>query len=142
MCIAKIQISLEILCISRVFLIQQYILYYRIFLSIRTNRPGRLKRVYTAILPTVYIQELRFLHSARHTLLVSISTKFHEDTRILDSFKVIERTRFCHRNGFKIQRQIKLKKYKSKSYSFCTLHFHPVSVTISTKFHEDILNVF
>ena len=46
----------------------------------------------------LYIQELWFLHSARHPMLVNISMKFHED--ISTSLKVIERTQFCHRNCY------------------------------------------
>ena len=46
----------------------------------------------------IHIQELRFLCSARCPMLVNIYMKFHED--ILNGFKVIERTRFCHRNCY------------------------------------------
>ena len=45
----------------------------------------------------LYIQELWFLHSACHPMLVNISMKFHED--ILNDWKDIERTHVCHRNG-------------------------------------------
>ena len=38
----------------------------------------------------LYIQELWFLHSAGHPMLVNISMKFYEDT--LNGLKVIERT--------------------------------------------------
>ena len=44
-------------------------------------------------LTKVSIQELWFLHSAHHLMLVNICMKFHEAT--LNSFKVTERTRFC-----------------------------------------------
>ena len=44
----------------------------------------------------VHNQELLSLCSARRPVLVNISIKFHKD--ILNGFKVIERTRFCHRN--------------------------------------------
>ena len=46
----------------------------------------------------LYTQELWFLHSACHPMLVNISMKFHED--ILNGVKVIERTQFCHRNCY------------------------------------------
>ena len=46
----------------------------------------------------VYIQELCFLHFACYPLLVNNSVKFHEG--ILDGFKVIVRTQFCHRNYY------------------------------------------
>ena len=49
----------------------------------------------------VVIEELWFLHSACCLMLVSICMKFHED--ILNSFKVIERTRFCHRTNYKLR---------------------------------------
>ena len=46
--------------------------------------------------------------------------KFHED--ILNGFKVIERTLFCHRTAYyKFQRD-ELKKYIVNSYGSCTLH--------------------
>ena len=38
----------------------------------------------------LYIQELWFLHSAGHPMLVNVSMKFHED--ILNGFQVTERT--------------------------------------------------
>ena len=46
----------------------------------------------------LYIQELWFLHSAGHAMLVNISMKFHED--ILNGLKVIEWIHFCHRNCY------------------------------------------
>ena len=42
----------------------------------------------------IHIQELWFLHSACHLLVLNICMKFYE--YILNSFKVIEQTRFCH----------------------------------------------
>ena len=45
------------------------------------------------ILQIIHIQELWILHSACNLLVRNIYMKFHED--ILNSFKVIERTRFC-----------------------------------------------
>ena len=41
----------------------------------------------------IHIQELRFLYSACHLLVLNICMKFYE--YILNSSKVIERTRFC-----------------------------------------------
>ena len=46
----------------------------------------------------IHIQELLFLHSASRPMLINICTKFHED--ILNGFKDIERTCFCHRNCY------------------------------------------
>ena len=44
----------------------------------------------------VHNQELLSLSSACRPVLINISIKFHKD--ILNGFKVIERTQFCHRN--------------------------------------------
>ena len=41
----------------------------------------------------IHIQELWFLHSACHLLVLNICMKFYE--YILNSFKIIERTRLC-----------------------------------------------
>ena len=41
----------------------------------------------------INIQELWFLHFARHRLVLNMCMKFYE--YILNSFKIIERTRFC-----------------------------------------------
>ena len=69
----------------------------------------------------VSLQELWFLHSALHLMLVNICMKFHEDT--LNGFKVTERMRFCLRNCY-LQSP---KGYNSKSIktrvmvlAFCT----------------------
>ena len=43
----------------------------------------------------VYMQELWFLHSAHHLMLIDIYMKFREDS--LNGFQVIERTQFCDR---------------------------------------------
>ena len=45
---------------------------------------------------SVHNQELLSLKSACRPVLVNISIKFHKD--ILNGFKVIQRTRFYHRN--------------------------------------------
>ena len=88
----------------------------------------------------LYIQELWFLHSAGHPVLINIPMKFHED--ILNGLKVIERTQFCHRNC-NIQ--------SSKRHSFKNIYPRVMFlrslrclmlVNISMKFHEDILNGF
>ena len=61
---------------------------------------------------------------------------------ILSRFKVIERTRFCHRN-WNLQSS---KGNNSKLYNQELWFFHsvcnPMLVNISMKFHEDILNGF
>ena len=41
------------------------------------------------------MQELWFLRSARHLMLIDIHMKFREES--LNGFQVIERTRFCDR---------------------------------------------
>ena len=46
----------------------------------------------------IHIQELWFLRSACHLMLVNICMKFHEG--ILNGFKVTEWTRFCLRNCY------------------------------------------
>ena len=53
----------------------------------------------------IHIQELWFLHSACHLLVLNICMKFYE--YILNSFKVIERTRFCQETF-----RLLLKKFK------------------------------
>ena len=55
-------------------------------------------KVKRGITKKIHKQELWFLHSACRLLVFNICMKFHED--ILKSFKVIERTRFCHRNCY------------------------------------------
>ena len=59
------------------------------------------------------------MHSARRHMVLDICMTYHEDT--LKGFKVIERTRFCHRN--------------------CYLQ-SSVLVNIYMKFHVDIFNGF
>ena len=66
------------------------------------------------------MQELPFLHSAHHQMLVYISMKFHDAS--LYGFKVIERTQWRQdvvRD--KVKREI-TQKYNGKSYCSCTLH--------------------
>ena len=48
--------------------------------------------------PKLYIQELWFLYSACHPMLINISMKFHKD--ILNGLKVIERTQICQINCY------------------------------------------
>ena len=62
--------------------------------------------------------------------------KFHED--ILNGYKGIERTRFCHRNCY-LQRGITEKIYIQELW-FLHSACHPMLVNIYVKFHEDILN--
>ena len=73
-------------------------------------------------------------------MLVNISMKFHEV--ILNGFKIIERTRFCHRNCY-LQSS---KGHNSKIYIqglwFLLSAHRPMLVNISMKFHKDILNGF
>ena len=53
-------------------------------------------KVQRGITKKIHKHELWFFHSARCHIVFNICMKFHED--ILKGFKVIERTRFCHRN--------------------------------------------
>ena len=71
-------------------------------------------------------------------MLVIISMNFHDD--ILNGFKVIERTRFCHRNCY-LQSS---KGHNSKRIypTVMVLALCTSSVNIYMKFHEDILNGF
>ena len=50
-------------------------------------------KLQTDVTKKIHIQELWFLPSACHLLLLNICMKFYE--YILNSSKVIERTRFC-----------------------------------------------
>ena len=88
----------------------------------------------------LYIQELWFLHSACHPMLVNISMKFHED--ILNGLKVIERAQFCHRNCY-LQSS---KGHNSKIYiqELWVLRSarRLMLVNISVKFYDDTLNGF
>ena len=52
-------------------------------------------KVPKAVTQKVYSQELWFLCSAHHLMLFDIYLKFHEDS--LNSYQVIEWTRFCDR---------------------------------------------
>ena len=66
--------------------------------------------------------------------------KFYED--ILNGFKVIERTRFCHRNCYlqslcPITQKIHIQELRFLRAARC-----PKLVNISMRFHEDILNGF
>ena len=79
------------------------------------------------------MQELWFLHSATHQILIDIYMKFCEDS--LKGFQVIEWTQFCD----KVPRGI-TKKYKCKSYGSCALHINWIDIYM--KFHEDSLNSF
>ena len=57
-----------------------------------------IQKVQRDVTKKVSIQELWFLRSARHLMLVNSCMKFHED--ILNGFKVTERIGFCLRNCF------------------------------------------
>ena len=77
-------------------------------------------KVPKAITQKALMQELRFLNSACHLILVDICMKIHEES--LKAFQVVKRTRL-RRNlvMVKVPWAI-LKKYKCKSYGSCTLH--------------------
>ena len=53
----------------------------------------------------------------------------------MNGFKVVEQTRFCHRNCY-------TQKYISKSHGSCALARRPMLVNIFMKFHEYILKGF
>ena len=87
----------------------------------------------------IHIQELWFLHSACHLLVLNICMKFYE--YILNSSKVIERTRFCHGTAnYKLQRDVSQKIHIQESWF---LHFAclPLVLNICMKFYEYILNI-
>ena len=66
-------------------------------------------------------------------MLINISIKFHKD--ILNGFKVIERTRFCHRTAtYKAQGGIT--QTNIQELRFLCAARRPVLVNISLKFHE------
>ena len=88
---------------------------------------------------SVHNQELLSLRSACRAVLVNISIKFHKD--ILNGFKVIERTRFCHRNCYLQSSRGHNSKQIAKSYGYCALH-RPMLINISLKFYEDVLKGF
>ena len=83
----------------------------------------------------VHNQELLSLRSARRPVLVNIFIKFHKD--ILNRFKVIERTRFCHRNCH-IQSSRGLTQTNIEELRFLFSASRPMLVNISLKFHEDV----
>ena len=64
--------------------------------------------------------------------------KFHEV--ILNGFKVIERTRFCHRNWYVESSKRNNAKLYTKELWFLHSAGHTMLINISIKFHEDILN--
>ena len=77
-------------------------------------------KVPKAILQKALMQELQFLNSACHLILVGICMKTYEDS--LKAFLVVERTRL-RRNLVMVEVPWEItKKYKCKSYGSCTLH--------------------
>ena len=86
----------------------------------------------------IHIQKLWFLHSACHLLVLNICMKFYE--YILNSSKVIERTRFCHGTAnYKLQRDITQKIHIQKLW-FLHSACHLLVLNICMKFYEYILN--
>ena len=63
------------------------------------------------------MQELWFLRSACRLMLINIYMKFREDS--LNSFHIMEQTRFCDRQSSKGNNS---KKYKCKINASCALH--------------------
>ena len=88
----------------------------------------------------IHIQELWFLHFACHPLVLNICMKFYE--YILNSSKVIERTRFCQETAtLKVQRDV-TQKVSIQELWFLRSACHLMLVNICMKFHEDTLNSF
>ena len=73
-------------------------------------------------------------------MLVNISMKFHED--ILNGFKVIERTQFCHRNCYLRCSKGHNSKLYIKELWFLRSARCPMLGNIHMKFHEAILDRF
>ena len=84
-------------------------------------------------------QELLSLRSARRPVLINTSIKFYKD--ILNCFKVIERTRFCHRNCH-IQSSRGITQTNIQELRFLCSANRPMLVNISLTFHEDVLKGF
>ena len=87
----------------------------------------------------IHIQELWFLHSACHVLVLNFCLKFYE--YILKSSKDIERTWFCQETATqKVQRDVTQVSIQELWFlhSACRL----MLVNICMKFHEDTLNGF
>ena len=73
-------------------------------------------------------------------MLVNICMKFHED--ILNGFKVIERTLFCHRTAnYKLQREV-TENIHNQELWFLHSACHLLVLNICMKFYEYILNSF
>ena len=71
-------------------------------------------------------------------MLVNICILFHKD--ILNGFKVIERTRFCHRTAnYKLQRDVTQKIHIQELW-FLHSACHLLVLNICMKFYEYILN--
>ena len=88
----------------------------------------------------IHNQELLSLTSACRPVLVNISIKFHKD--ILNGFKVIARTRFCHRNCYLQSSSVHNSKIYIKGSWFLCSARRPVLVSISLTFHENVLKGF
>ena len=72
--------------------------------------------------------------------MLNSGLKFHE--AVLKGFKAIERSGFCHRTAtYKVQRDI-TKNLHIQELRFLRSARRPMSINISMKFHEDILNEF
>ena len=88
----------------------------------------------------LYIQELWFLHSAGHLMLVNISMKFHED--VLNRLKVWKRTQFCQTATYKVRRGILTLKIYIQELWFVRFVCRLMLVNIHTGFHEDTIEWF
>ena len=85
----------------------------------------------------MYRQELLFLCSARHLMVLYISMKFHEN--ILNCFQVIEGTKKFQLSN--IKGRITPKMYRQELRFLCSARYL-MMLYISMKFHKKILNSF
>ena len=105
-------------------------------LPIELPCPVKLKRDVTQ---KIHIQELWFLHSACHLLVLNICMKFYE--YISNSSKVIVLTWFCHGTAnYQLQRDVTQKIHIQELW-FLHSACHLLVLNICMKFHEYILNI-
>ena len=90
----------------------------------------------------IHKQELWFLHSACHRYVLNICTCMKFLDIILNGFKVIERTQFCHINWYLQSSKGNYLTLYIQELWFLHCAYHPMLDNISMKFHEGILNGF
>ena len=102
------------------------------FSSYRADTKRPLSNFKGEITTKLYGQDLQFLCSASHLMMIYISMKFHEN--ILKSFQYIEQTWTDHY-------QIIAKLYRQELWFLCSA-LPLMMLYISMKFHDNILNGF